>query len=386
MPQFDYQAQSRGGERVSGTVSAADAHDAARALRDQGLFPVRLAPVGVSPWGASAIHHLRPVSPANLAQFFTQLASLLRGGLNAHDALDELSALVGDRRLGRVAGEISARAAEGVGLAEEFARYPAIFPRHVTGFVAAGEELGELPAMLQELAEQYQTEARLEGRLRWLRLYYGAVLVLALLVVPFPWMVSRGLSWYAGILLTRLLPILAGAVALIFAARLLNANPTAAEVRSRALFALPLLGGLARWSAVARFLRTLNLSQRAGVTFHRALELAGDATGSEAMRRSAVGAAADVRAGSGLDEAVAKVRFLPRRIQQMMMGAERTGELERRLDAAAAYAIEQREASVNAISSGAAVTALLGSAVVVLIALAAAWRNFYAALLERAGL
>jgi type II secretory pathway component PulF len=385
MPQFHYEAHSRDGRRVGGTLSAADSRAAAHALREEGLFPVRIAEVGVSRWGASVIHHLRPISPGGFAQFFTQLASLLRAGVNAHDAFDELAALAGDRRLRRVSREIAEQAAEGMSLAEQFARYPAIFARHIVGFVAAGEELGALPEMLAELAAQYETQMRLQGRLLWLRLYYGAVLVLALLVAPFPWMIVRGFGWYVHLLLTRLLPIIALAVLLIYALRAADAVPAIAALRSRLSLSIPLFGSLARWSALSRFLRTLNFAQRAGVTMHHALDLAGGVTEHPAMRRSAERAATSIRHGAPLESALTGMRFLPLRIRQMLQGAERTGELERRLSAAADYAIERREASVNGISAGSAVGALVGSAVIVAIALYVAWSNFYDALFERAG-
>ncbi|GEM_PF-2848591 len=385
MPQFHYEAQSRDGRRMSGNVSGADSRAVAHELRDQGLFPVRIAEIGASRWGASVIHHLRPVSPGGFAQYFTQLASLLRAGVNAHDAFDELAAIAGDRRLRRVSREIAEQAAEGMGLAEQFARYPAIFPRHVVGFVAAGEELGALPEMLSELAAQYETQMRLQGRLLWLRIYYGAVLVLALLVAPFPWMIARGFGWYVELFLTRLLPIIMLAVLLIYALRAANAIPAIAALRSRVSLSMPLFGSLARWAALARFLRTLNFAQRAGVTVHHALDLAGDVTEHAGMRHAAQRAATSIRHGAPLATALAEMRFLPLRVRQMLQGTERTGELERRLAAAADYAIERREASVNGISAGSAVGALLGSAVIVLTALYFAYSNFYDALLERAG-
>ena len=118
---------------------------------------------------------------------------------------------------------------------------------------------------------------------------------------------------------------------------------------------------------------------------HHALDLAGGVTEHPAMRRSAERAATSIRHGAPLESALTGMRFLPLRIRQMLQGAERTGELERRLSAAADYAIERREASVNGISAGSAVGALVGSAVIVAIALYVAWSNFYDALFERAG-
>jgi type II secretory pathway component PulF len=386
MPQFEYEARAPDGDTVCGILQAPDARAGARDLREGGLFPVRIAPVGASAWGASVRHHLRPVSASHHAQSFTQLASLLRSGVNAHDAFDELSQRVGDRRLSRVAREISDRVAEGAPLADEFARYPAIFPAHVSGMIDAGEQLGALPEALQELADQFEAEARLQGRLKWLRVYYGAVLVLALLVAPFPWMISRGVGWYAELAATRLLPILGGTVGLIFALRALRAVPAYERLRSRAVLALPLFGTLPRWSAVARLLRTMNFAQRAGVTFHQALELAGEATGHPPMRRSAAEAARTIRTGAGADDAIAQMRFLPRRVRQMIAEGERTGELQRRFDAAAEYAVERRDSAINAISSGSAAVALVGGAVIALIALIIAWRSYYDALFELADL
>ncbi len=386
MPQFEYEARSPDGDTVSGRLQALDAQAAARDLREGGLFPVRIAPVGASPWGASIRHYLRPVSPSRHAQFFTQLASLLRSGVNAHDAFDELSHVAGDRRLSRVAREISDRVGEGAPLADEFARYPAIFPSYVSGMIAAGEQLGSLPEALQELAEQFEAEARLEGRLKWLRVYYGAVLVLALLVAPFPWMISRGIGWYAELAATRLLPVLGAAVALIFVLRALRAVPAYERLRSRAVLALPVFGSLPRWAAVARLLRTMNFGQRAGVTLHQALELAGETTGHASMRRAAGNAARRIRTGVGADDAVARMGFLPRRIRQMIAGGERTGDLQRRFDAAADHAVERRDAAIDAISSGSAAVALVGGAAIALIALVIAWRSYYDALFELADL
>jgi type II secretory pathway component PulF len=198
-------------------------------------------------------------------------------------------------------------------------------------------------------------------------------------------MVSRGIGWYAELAATRLVPILIGAVAFFYVMRALRAVPAWERLRSRVALALPVFGTLTRWSAVARFLRTLSFAERAGVTFHQALDLAGEATGHASMQRDAHAAATDVRTGSGLSDAVAGIGFLPRPITQMLAGAGRTGELERRLESAADFADERHEAAVDAVSSRTAVVALVGGAVVALIALAIAWRSYYEALFERVG-
>ncbi len=382
MPQFEYEARNDNGARVSGSIHAEDERAAAHALREDDLYPVSIDKQRVSGWGASVFHYIFPVPPSGFAQFFEQLASLLRSGVNPADTFDELSALATNRRLRRVAREISDHAAGGGALADQFARYPALFDSHVPGMVEAGERLGALPEMLQQLADQYRTRSRLQGRLKWLRLYYTAVLVLAVLVAPITMMVSRGFGWYLDLLATRLVPLLAAIVAVYFAARSLNAIPWIAHLRSRIVLAIPVFGSLARWGAVARFLQTMNFAQRSGVTFHQALDLAGEAAGNEPMHRSAARAATRVRSGAGISEALSQMSFLPKHIRRMLAGGERTGELERRFEAAAEEATERREAAVNMISSGSAVAALAVSAVIVALAAIFAWRNLYAPYFE----
>ena len=115
------------------------------------------------------------------------------------------------------------------------------------------------------------------------------------------------------------------------------------------------------------------------------MELAGEAAGYEPMSRSAADAAMRVRTGMGFDEAMAQMRFLPRRIRQMLAGVERTGDLERRLDAAAEHSVERRDASVNVITGAAVgVGVVTGLVVVLLVAIIAS--RMYAGALSDLGL
>ena len=387
MAVFAYEARDAAGARREGTVEAETGAAAAVALREQGLYPVRIrAAAPDSPgWAAGFWQRLRPVAPAHLAQFFTQLASLIRSGVNAHEAMDEVSTLLGDDRLARVAREITPRLAAGEGLADGLARYPAFFPAHVPAAVRACEQFGGLPDVLESLAEQFATDAAIEGRLRWVRWYYGVVLVLAVLVAPFPQFLTQGIGWYARLALTMLLPALLGAFLLAWLLRGVMNLPRLARVRSSVLLALPALGPMLRWSALARLLDTLHLSQRAGVSLDRGVEMAGAATGHPRMTDAADRAAERMRRGEPLAEALRDTRLLPSRAREMLASGAGAGRLEASVIAAATWAKEHRDHAVNAVAGSAAGGALAVGAVVTLIALAIAWRNYYEAIFQMAG-
>ncbi len=387
MPRFEYEARDKTGARTAGTIEAKTRAHAARRLRARQLDPTRLAErrPPEQRWGAGFWHRLRPAPASHLAQFFSQLAALLRSGVNAHEALDELSALLGDRRLSRAAREMAAHLAEGEGLSQNMGRYPALFHEHVVGMIRVGEQFGALPEVLAALAEQFETDARISGRLKWLRLYYGTVLVLAVLVAPFPWIVSRGMSWYLVLAGTRLAPAIIGALLLLWLVGGLLRLPALAGIRSRLLMSIPGFGAPARWAALLRFLQALELSQRAGATLDRGLEMAGGTTGDPRTSAQARAAARRVRGGASLAAALADVRLVPRQVRRMLATAETAGNLEGSISTAAEWAAERREAAINPVIIGASGLALAVAAVVALAALAMAWRNFYEALFERAG-
>jgi type II secretory pathway component PulF len=388
MRRFRYVAKSKQGEQVEGVIEALDRSAAAAELRAQGLWATTLEPAAgpaAAGWAGSPLYPLWPIAPATMAQFFSQLAAMLRSGITAHDAMGDVTERIGDGRLRRAASEMALALAEGSSLADQMERYPNFFRPHLVGAIRAGETFGGLPEVLADLAEQLTTEATVRGRLRWPKYYYGTVLIIAALVVPFPFIISRGASWYVGLLLTRLLPGLALAGVLMAAAVVVLGLPPMAALRSRIVLGVPLFGALVRWTALVRFTRTLQLSQRAGVTLDQGLEAAGMATGHPAIEHGGSRAAEIVRAGRSLAEALGPLRMLPRSLTGMLAAGERAGNLEEALDRAADWAEERRQASVNAITTGAAAGGLALGAVVVLVAAALGWTNIYRAIFERLG-
>ena len=388
MPIFHYRARDRRGNTREGEIEAPDPSAAAAELRRREMWPTSIEEAaGPQPerWQQGPWTILNPPSPGELGRFLAQLASLLNSGVNAHEAMSDVAERTADRRLQRAAAEMAQGLAAGAAMADQMARYPNLFPPHVIGSVEAGESFGGLPEVLGALAGQLATEATLQARLRWLRLYYGVVLGLAVLVAPFPLMVARGMRWYLMLEATRVLPAAAGLIILLVFARVASGRRGAA-LWSRLVIRIPVFGSLARWSALVRFLTAMQLSQRAGATLDRGLVAGGQATGHAHIAAAAERAAQLVQAGRGLGEALPETGLLPPRIINMLAVAERAGTIEDALDNAAQWAEERRSASVNIITTGTAAGGLAVAAVATLIALALAYTNLYRAVFERAGI
>ena len=388
MPLYHYRARNKQGNTSEGTLEASNPSAAGAQLRQQGLWANNIRESkGPEPaaWQAGILNTARPPSPAHLGQFLAQLASLLRSGINAHDAMSDLAERTGDARLQRAASEIALGLAQGYSLAEQTARYPNLFPPHVVGAVEAGEQFGALPQTLEDLATQAATETMLQGRLKWLRIYYGVTMILAVLVTPFPMMIVRGMSWYLTLLGTRLLPGIIGALILIRLAQIALAQPPFANVRSTISLKTPVLGSMAAWTAVVRFCSVLRLSQRAGAPLGDGLNAAARATGHAPIIARAQAASQSVADGGSLADVLPSIGLLVKRTITVLATGERAGTLEEALDKVTEQAEERRLASVNIMSGGIAGGALVMTGLVTLVALALAWTNYYQAVFERAG-
>ena len=87
MPEFAYTARATSGQNESGTVTAANRHEALRTLADRALFPLQLADQKSEPLGERLPFPLRrKIKPEVLADTFTQLSDLLENGVPLLDS------------------------------------------------------------------------------------------------------------------------------------------------------------------------------------------------------------------------------------------------------------------------------------------------------------
>ena len=105
MPDFAYTARDSAGQMVQGTLSVGTEREAIAALSAQALFPTKVAPVGRA---APAKGSLR-VPAQTMAQFYLQLASLLRSGVPLLRSLDVLGNQTNNKSLKQVVQDVHDR-------------------------------------------------------------------------------------------------------------------------------------------------------------------------------------------------------------------------------------------------------------------------------------
>jgi type IV pilus assembly protein PilC len=115
-----------------------------------------------------------------MSQLTRTLATVLRGGIPLVQALDTTAGVIGNSVIGRRLIETREFVTEGVSLADAFER-TRIAPDMTVRMIEVGESSGDLPQMLEDVADFYEQEV--ENRLAVLTTMIEPVLMLTMGVV-----------------------------------------------------------------------------------------------------------------------------------------------------------------------------------------------------------
>ncbi len=379
-PTFAFTGRTREGRRVSGERRAASAEDAVAVLRREGVLVTAMDEVARSARAGGRFGGRQAVAARGLAVFTRQFAVMIGAGLPLVQCLDVLGRQEEDRRFAATIREVQSDVEDGSTLADALRAHPRAFDRLYTSMIAAGEAGGVLDTILERLAVHIEKRVTLRGQVRSAMMYPLAVLSIAAIVVGvILWKVIPAFAaLFEGLgavlpLPTRLViaasDSFAGAVPLLgvgmLGAALLFRRYYSTRNGRRAVdgaaLRVPLMGGIARRNAVARFCRTLSALLGAGVPILESLDItagtAGNAVVEDAVRKTS----AAVERGESIAAPLRDTRVFPVLVTQMINVGETTGALEVMLAKVADFYEEEVDRAV------AGMTALLEPLVVAVL-------------------
>lgn len=174
MATFEYIARANPVQVQEGTIEAESVMSAARHLKAQGLYPLR---VEMCSRGARRLAwltrrwRLGKVGLAPLAEFTDELADLLEAGIPLERALRLQAQHVSKASLKASLDSLGESVCAGKSLAEAMSAWPKVFPRTYASMVKVGEEAGLLTEMLRRLAKSLDEEHQLRSKLRAAMVY-----------------------------------------------------------------------------------------------------------------------------------------------------------------------------------------------------------------------
>ncbi len=249
---------------------------------------------------------------------------------------------------------VRAKVLEGQSLAVGLDEFPYAFPPVYRATVTAGEQAGQLDAVLERLADYTESRHGLRQKVSQAMVYPIVLTTIALFIVTL--MLVYVVPKVVGVFETtgQKLPIMTRAlialstglqqwwpvllavivVGIYTANRLLKRE----EIRRRVhwwLLKAPIFGRVTRGLNTARFTRTLSILTSSGVPALEALRISASVVANLPMRSAVEEAAVRVREGGAIGRALAQSKLFPPMSVHLISSGEASGELDDMLERAA---------------------------------------------------
>lgn len=138
---------------------------------------------------------------------------------------------------------------------------------------------------------------------------------------------------------------------MVFLWKWIRKNPRTLEISDDIFLKLPIIGGVIRKVAVARFTRTLGTMIQSGVPILEALDITARAAGNKTVEKAVLRARASISEGKTVAEPLAQSKVFPAMVCQMINVGEQTGALDQMLSKIADFYDEEVDAAVKGLTS-----------------------------------
>lgn len=367
MAKFVFEAKGPGGRDFKGEIEANNEAEARVKLRAQRLMPLRLV---AKSKGSIAKKRGGSVNYKDLQIFTRQLATLLSSGVPILQSMETLADGSRSPGLTNALRDIADEVSRGKRFGEALAAHPKIFDRFYVNMVMAGEESGNIDAILGRLAQYIEKNAKIKSKIKGAMVYPIAIMCVAGLVVAgllifvipkFKEMfaaagndlpaitqivvdMSEGLVkwWY----------LIFGAIgAVIYSIVAFYKTPAGKDVFDSILIDMPLIGNLIQKGGVARFTRTLSTLLGSGVGIMEALDISGKVVGNHLMEKAIHRAKEAISEGKSLTVPLSKEKYIPHMVTQMIGVGEQTGALDTMLGKVADFYEDEVDVAVTAMTA-----------------------------------
>lgn len=370
---FEYAVRDRSGKIVKGRVEANNQAAVANRLREMGLAAVSISEVSTSGLNSEITipgFGGNKISLKDLAVMSRQLATMIDSGLSLLRALAILSEQTESKPLAKVLAQVRSDVEVGVAFSTALGKHPTVFPPLMINMVKAGEVGGFLDETLVSVANNFEAEVKLRGKIKSAMTYPVVVFVVAILattgmllfIVP----IFAGMFSSLGGTLplpTRILMFLSQAlkitiiptvIALIAFAVWWGKHKNDRGIRERVdpwKLKVPVFGGLFKKIAISRFTRNFGTMIHAGVPLLQALEIVGETSGNIVIERAAKAVQESVRRGESLAGPLSQHEVFPPMVVQMMAVGEDTGALDTMLAKVADFYDQEVESTTEQLTS-----------------------------------
>ena len=368
---YEYKVRDSSGSIKSGKLEADSPSTVATKLKTMGYAPVSITESKANKGMGKAISFgKKKVTLKDLSVFSRQFATMVNSGLSLLRALNILVDQTENKELARVLGEVRNDIETGNSLSSGMAKHPDAFPPLMVNMCKAGEVGGFLDTVMLQIANNYEAEVKLRGKVKSAMTY--PVVVLCIAVVAVIGMLLFIVPTFVGLfktlggtlpLPTRVLVALSSGlkvgiipfVVLVFVGmslwRKYKRTEQVRNVVDPLKLKLPVFGELFRKIALTRFSRNLGTMMTSGVPILQSLDIVAATTGNIVLERATRAVQESVRTGESLTKPLTEHPVFPPMVVQMMAVGEETGALDTMLAKIAEFYDQEVESTTESLTA-----------------------------------
>ena len=369
---FEYAVRDRGGKIITGKIDADSPASVATKLKSMGYAPVKISEVRTT--GLQMQLKLPAIGAKvklkELAVFSRQFATMINSGLSLLRALTILEEQQPNKHFSSVLTEIRLDVESGSSLSSSMSRHPDVFPPLMINMIKAGEVGGFLDKVLVQIADNYESEVKLRGRVKSAMTYPVAVLIMAVLLttamllfivptfaslfaslggsLPAPTQILVNLSNF---LKVAIVPLIIASIVLAVVWQRVKNRVAVREFVDPLKLRMPVFGNLFRKIALARFCRNLGTMLSSGVPILQSLDIVADTSGNVVVAHAVRDIQESVRSGESLTERLSHHSVFPPMVVQMLSVGEDTGALDTMLHKISDFYDQEVEATTDQLTA-----------------------------------
>jgi len=367
--QYSYKVRDTQGRLSEGKVEAASEAAVADKLRSMGFVPLEVKPANVGMQREISFGKKR-VKTKDLAVFSRQFATMIDAGLTLIRALNIMADQAENPELRRILRGVKQDVESGSSLSASFAKSPEVFPPLMINMTKAGEAGGFLDGAMRQIADNFEAEVKLRGKIKAALTYPVVVFILAMLMcvamlifvvpvfknmfeslggqLPLPTMILVKLS----AAMKYLLPIgIVFTVAFTIWWRKFGRSEKVRNVVDPLKLRIPVFGVLFQKLALTRFSRNLGTLLSSGVPILQSLDIVAETTGSIVISRALKEVQDSVRRGETVAGPLAEHDVFPPMVVQMIASGEEAGAVDQMLNKIAEFYDEEVAAMTESLTA-----------------------------------
>ncbi|EOU1570973.1 type II secretion system F family protein [Clostridium perfringens] len=375
---FKYKAINSEGQRIEGSQSADSESQIREMLLSNQYYPLSIEKENSK--SKKSFSFNSKVKLKDIAVFCRQFYVMLDSGLSIGKALNILIEQCEKPKLREALIGVNGELKRGETLASSMRKRKEVFPNLLTSMIDAGERSGNLDIILKRMAEYYEKETKIRGKIKSAMIYPIVLGVVAIIAITFiitfvmPTFVqmfeennvdlpmstkmvletSKVLGKY-GIIIFLIL-----VTAIILLGKYLKSEEGQYKLSSINL-KIPVIKKLTQKIIVSRFTRTMGIVSSSGMSLVTSIEIVASVVGNKIAEKELLKVKEKVLKGEGLGDSIMNIKIFPPMLASMVKIGEEAGSLDSILDKTADFYDDELEREIKTA------TALIEPSMIVLM-------------------